>query len=227
MSVAASNLRLPRAALGHLRRADPALGRLIAHVGPCRLQVGYIEGRLSALVRAIVFQQLSTKAASTIYQRLRDQFDKARFPTAEELLVLPPEVLRSAGISNQKQGYLRDLCERVRDHKLDLDKLHELDDAEVIDQLTTVRGIGRWSAQMFLMFELGRLDVWPDGDLGIRSAVQILHNHPELPSPKIVAQTGARYRPYGTVASWYLWRLCELPAEERENFRGTVPVDCG
>lgn len=204
------------AALSHLCRVDPGMALLIGRVGPCTLQIGHPEGPLRALVRAIVFQQLSGKAAGTIYGRLRDHFAAERFPTAAELLALSDEKLRACGISSQKLGYLRDLCQRVHDGRLDLAHLSAQSDREIIDALTQVRGVGRWSAQMFLIFELGRPDVWPDADLGIRNGVRLLHGHDEMPSAQAMAEAGALYSPYSSAASWYLWRLFDLPAADRE-----------
>ena len=206
---------LPRTALPHLRAAHPQLARVIERIGPCTLTIGHAEGPFVSLVRAIVFQQLATKAASTIFGRLRDLFRSDSFPSPAELLAMPDEALRGAGLSGQKLGYLRDLAQRVDRGELDLDALTALPDAEVIAQLTTVRGIGRWSAQMFLIFYLGRLDVWPDGDLGIRHGVRVLHGHAELPPAPLMQQLGQRFSPYASVASWYLWRLLDLPEAER------------
>jgi 3-methyladenine DNA glycosylase/8-oxoguanine DNA glycosylase len=219
MSTAENDVHLPEAALATLRRRDPGLALLIERVGPFKLQVGHPEGPLRALVHAIVFQQLSGKAAGTIYGRLREKFPPDRFPSAAELLTLSDETMRACGISSQKLGYLRDLCRRVDSGALELDRLSGLSDEEIIAQLTQVRGVGRWSAQMFLLFHLGRLDVWPDADLGIRSAVRILHDHDDLPSAQQMAEVGALYRPYASVASWYLWRLFDLPAEARDGLR--------
>lgn len=188
-------------------------------VGACRWQAGHAEGPLCALVRSIVFQQLSTKAAETIYGRVRGLFAPGRFPEPRQILATSDAALRASGLSGQKLSYLRDLCLRVDAGQLDLASLPALEDAQVIEQLTQVRGVGRWSAQMFLMFYLGRLDVWPDGDLGIRAALRILHGHDELPTPKATAALAERYRPYGSVASWYLWRLLELPADQHERLR--------
>ncbi len=213
---AAPPVRLPRAARPHLVRADAALGRVMKRVGPFRMQKGGAEGPLHALCRSIVYQQLSGKAAGTIFGRVRALFPQPQFPTAQQILAVSDEDLRGCGLSSQKLGYLRDLCRRVAAKELDLGRLSTLDDQAVIDELTAVKGIGRWSAQMFLMFYLGRLNVWPEADLGIRSAVRILHGHDELPTAKIMAEVGARYSPYASVASWYLWRLLELPSEERD-----------
>jgi 3-methyladenine DNA glycosylase/8-oxoguanine DNA glycosylase len=208
---------LPRTARSKLARADAALGLLMDRVGPFRMEAGNPEGPLCALVRSIVYQQLSGKAAATIFGRLRGLFAGADFPSCDELTAASDEAIRGCGVSSQKLGYLRDLCRCVSAGQLDLHGLPDLSDELVIEQLTTVRGIGRWSAQMYLMFYLGRLDVWPEADLGIRSAVRLLHGHDEMPSAGIMIELGARYRPYASVASWYLWRLHELADEERDD----------
>lgn len=191
------------------------MARVIEAVGPCTLTIGHLEGPFVSLVRAIVFQQLATKAATTIFGRLRDLFPSERFPSPAEILATPDAALRGCGLSGQKLGYLRDLSQRVATGALDLDELSGLSDDEVIARLTTVRGIGRWSAQMFLIFYLGRLDVWPDGDLGIRHGVRVLHGHAELPSAPLMADIGQRFSPYASVASWYLWRLLDIPEADR------------
>lgn len=206
---------LPRQALSHLRTSHPGLARVIERVGPCTLTIGHAEGPFVALVRAIVFQQLATKAATTIFGCLRDLFPAESFPDPAEILATPDEALRGCGLSGQKLSYLRDLSQRVHRGELDLDSLSSLPDAEVITRLTAVRGIGRWSAQMFLIFYLGRLDVWPDGDLGIRHGVRVLHGHTDLPPAQLMQELGARFSPFASIASWYLWRLLDLPEEER------------
>ena len=207
-----AKMRLPRNALAHLARVDPALGRVIERVGPFRLSVGGGESHLGALVRAIVFQQLSTKAASTIHGRVRALFPTERYPTAAEILAVPEERLRACGLSRQKLASIRDLTEKVSAGDVPLDALdHEPDDV-IIAQLTRVRGIGVWSAQMFLMFHLGRSDVWPSDDLGIRKGVELVKRLGATPTPKETAAIGETYRPFRTVAAWYFWRSLELPA---------------
>jgi DNA-3-methyladenine glycosylase II len=197
-----------RRALAHLRRTDERIARVIEQVGACRF-VPRAEGtHFDALVRAIVYQQLSGKAASTILGRVLALYD-GRYPSTNELLATSEERLRAAGLSRQKLSYLRDLARHVEDDTLPLDRLHELDDAEIIDALTAVKGIGRWSAQMFLMFRLGRPNVLPDGDLGIRKGVQRAYRMRTLPPPTKVQQVGARWSPYATYACWYLWRLLD------------------
>ena len=194
-----------RRALAHLRRADERIARVIASVGPCRFTHRTEGTHFDALLRAIVYQQLSGKAASTILGRVLAIYD-GRYPTALELLGTPDERLRAAGLSRQKLTYMRDLARHVHEGMLPVDQLHELDDAQIIEALTAVKGIGRWSAQMFLMFRLGRPDVLPEQDLGIRKGLQRAYRMRKLPTPARVQAIGARWSPYATYACWYLWR---------------------
>lgn len=212
---AAQPITLPATALSHLRRSHRNMARVIERVGGFTLEAGHPEGPFVSLVRAIVFQQLATKAASTIFGRLRALFPGSRSPTPATLLAKSDADLRGCGLSSQKLGYVRDLAQRVASGTLDLDALPDLPDDEVITRLTTVRGIGRWSAQMFLIFYLGRLDVWPEGDLGIKNGLRLLHGYPDLPSAAQMQSAGQTFSPYASVASWYLWRLLDVPAEER------------
>jgi DNA-3-methyladenine glycosylase II len=194
-----------RRALAHLRKADERIARVIVQVGPCRFARRADGTHFDALLRAIVYQQLSGKAASTILGRVLDLYD-GRYPSAAQLLATPDERLRAAGLSRQKLGYVRDLARHVDEGLLPVDRLHQLDDAEVIEVLTAVKGIGRWSAQMFLMFRLGRPDVLPELDLGIRKGLQRAYGMRKLPAPRRVLTIGARWSPYATYACWYLWR---------------------
>ena len=210
-------LALPRTALGRLRRADPALARLIKRVGPCTMTVGRGH-HLEALIRSIVYQQLSGKAAATIHGRLMALVapGPAEFPAPASILARSDAELRACGLSAQKLGYLRDLCSRVHDGRLDLAALDRLADEEALARLVEVRGFGRWSAEMFLMFQLGRLDLWPVDDLGVRKAVMKLRRLDEPPSRRGLEALGEPYRPFRTVASWYLWRLHDLPKEDQD-----------
>jgi 3-methyladenine DNA glycosylase/8-oxoguanine DNA glycosylase len=205
-----------RKAINHLRRADPQLAAVIDVVGPCRYATRAEGTHLGALVRAIVYQQLSGKAAATIHQRLRALFGD-RDPTASELLATPEETLRGVGLSRQKLGYLRDLAQRVENGALPVDNLHELDDDALTNALVEVKGIGRWTAQMFLMFRLGRPDVLPDLDLGIQKGLQRAYRLRKRPTPRRVLEIGAKWAPYRTVAAWYLWRLLDAKAEDRQG----------
>jgi DNA-3-methyladenine glycosylase II len=194
-----------RKAVLHLKRVDPKLAAVIQAVGPCRF-VARAEGtHFEALTRSIVFQQLSGKAANTIYTRFATLFDGG-VPAPRHLLALSDDTLRSVGLSRQKLSYLRDLADRAHRGALEVDTLHELADDDIIAALTSVKGIGRWTAQMFLMFRLGRLDVLPDLDLGIQKGMQRAYRMRALPTPKRVLQVGAKWAPYRSVAAWYLWR---------------------
>jgi DNA-3-methyladenine glycosylase II len=189
-----------RRALAHLRR-DPKLAAIMDRVGPFRL-VPRTEGtHFAALARAIVYQQLSGKAAATIYGRVQALFGD-RDPTPPALLAIAPETLRAAGLSKQKLGYLLDLAR----HADDLDALHELADDDIIEQVTRVKGIGLWTAHMFLMFRLGRPDVLPVLDLGIRKAIQRAYRLRKLPEAAKIEALAEGWRPHRTAACWYLWR---------------------
>jgi DNA-3-methyladenine glycosylase II len=200
-------LRAPRKALAHLR-GDPKLARVIERVGPFKMTLRIEGSHFDHVVRAIVYQQLSGKAARTIHGRVMDLFG-GRPPTPEELAGTSDDRLRSAGLSRQKLGYIKDLAARVAARDVAMDSLHELPDAEIIATLTRVKGVGVWTAQMFLMFRLGRLDVLPIADLGIQTAVQRAYKLRKRPTPAQVEKLGSRWRPYATVASWYLWRSLE------------------
>ncbi|MBA2301473.1 MAG: DNA-3-methyladenine glycosylase 2 family protein [Acidobacteria bacterium] len=195
-----------------LMRRDPVLAGIIRQHGPCGL--GAARDRFdhfAMLVRAIVFQQLSTKAATTIHNRLLECTPEG-LPLAQALATLSEEQLRTAGISRQKAGYLRDLCERVRAGDLDLESVDSMTDDEVIAALTRVKGIGRWTAEMFLIFRLQRPDVLPFGDLGIVTAIQRAYRLRKKPTLDRMRKIGEPWRPYRSVASWYLWRSLEPPS---------------
>ena len=184
------------------------LGGLIERVGPCRLEARRDGTHYEALVRSIVFQQLSGKAARTIHDRFRALYPRRR-PRPELVLQSTDEALRAAGLSRQKVGYLRDLSARVADGSLPLAHLGRLPDDAIIEHLVQVKGIGRWTVQMFLMFRLGRPDVLPELDLGVQNAIQRAYGLRKRPTPKDVLRIGEPWRPYASVASWYLWRSLE------------------
>ncbi len=194
-----------RTALAHLKRVDPALARVIRRVGPCRFEARQEGEHFDAVLRAIVYQQLSGKAAATILGRVHALYGD-RAPTPAELLATPDDTLRAAGLSRQKLAYARDLAGRVHAGYVPLDTLDTLDDDEIIAALTSVKGVGRWTAQMFLMFRLGRLDVLPDLDLGVQKGIQLAYGLSTLPRPKEVVAIGAKWSPYASIAAWYLWR---------------------
>ena len=195
-------------ALAHLRAADDVMAALVDEHGELDLEArrrGRPADAYGALLRSIVGQQLSTKAARSIYGRLVDQFG-GHAPTPEELLAADPELIRSAGLSRPKVAYLRSLAEHVRSGELELDRLRELSDEQISEELTAVKGLGQWTADMFLIFHLGRPDVLPVGDLGIRRAVERLYGLERLPSAPELEALGERWRPYRSAASLYLWR---------------------
>jgi len=195
-----------------LMRRDPVLRVVIRQVGPCGLASRQRKDHLTALVGAIVSQQLSTKAAATIFGRFVTLFPGGAIPDAAAIAALGDDELRGVGLSGQKVGYLRDLCARIQDGRLNLDELETLDDQAVIERLISVKGFGRWTAEMFLMFRLHRPDVLPTGDLGIVKAVQRLYRLRKTPNPKRIHQIGDAWRPYRSVASWYLWQTLKAPA---------------
>ena len=190
-----------------LSAADPVMARLIEEHGAIVRRELKEERRgdaYGALLRSIVGQQLSTKAARTIYGRMLDLFD-GHAPTPRQLLAVDPEKIRAAGLSRPKISYLRDLAEHVEKGELELDRLDDLPDDQVIEQLTAVKGIGEWSAHMFLMFHLGRPDVLPVGDQGIRNAVRTEYRLRKLPDAKRLEKIARPWRPYRTLACLYLW----------------------
>ena len=199
-------------ALRHLRRADPVLGAVIARVGPCPLKPHTEGTHFDYVVRSIVYQQLSGQAAATIYGRVLGLYGGAP-PTPAQLVKTAETTLREAGLSTRKAEYVRDLAIGVRSRALPIDRLHEMTDDEVIETLVSVRGIGRWTAQMVLMFRLGRPDVFPELDLGVQKGVQQLLALRKLPTPEKMTRIAERWAPYRTVAAWYLWRLLDLEEE--------------
>jgi len=190
-------------ALVHLQNADPVLGGIIQRVGPYRMQ--HRDPNFHTLVRSIVYQQLSGKAALTIFNRLIAAA-KVDPLTPESVLKLRPARMRTLGLSKQKLTYIRELARMTRDGEIRFDQVHTLEDAAIIEHFTQVKGIGVWTAQMFLIFALRRLDVLPTGDLGVRAAIKKAYNLPELPSPAEMERIAEAWRPYCSVASWYLWR---------------------
>ncbi len=192
----------------HLRTADPVMAEIIKRVGPCELVSR--EPTFETLARSITFQQLHGKAASTIFGRLRKAVGR-RF-TAGAFLKLTPEELRACGLSRQKIASLTDLAERVARREIKFRSLGTLEDEAIIAALSQVRGVGVWTVQMFLIFALRRPNVMPLGDLGIRSAVRKAYGLPELPTAAELAKLAEKWRPYCSIASWYLWQSLDGPA---------------
>ncbi len=199
------------AAVAALRAADPKLRRLIDRVGPCRMQLKTTPSIFAALAESIVYQQLNGKAAATIFARVRALFPRARGAlSAAQVLGASEAELRSAGLSNAKYLALRDLAERTQAGSVpSLARIQKLSDEEIITRLTEVRGIGRWTVEMLLMFRLGRPDVLPVDDFGVRKGYSIAFGTPEMPSKAELEARAERWRPYRTVASWYLWRATD------------------
>jgi DNA-3-methyladenine glycosylase II len=189
-----------------LMRRDPILCVAIKRIGPCLMAERQRKDHLSALVGAIVSQQLSTKAAATIFGRFVALFADGHIPDAAAIAAQSDAALRGVGLSGQKVGYLRDLSARIADGRLRLDELDTLPDEDVIARLTSVKGFGRWTAEMFLMFRLHRPDVLPVGDLGIVNAIQRLYRLRKRPDAKRILLMGEAWKPYRSVASWYLWQ---------------------
>ena len=190
-------------AMTHLRRSDPVLGGIIERVGPCRMAVE-VNTPFASLAEAILYQQISGKAAASIHKKLLGVMGTRRLSPAA-LLALSDEQLRGAGLSRQKARYLRDLAEQTT-KGLPLRRVHRMEDEEVVAVLTGVKGIGRWTAQMFLMFRLGRPDILPVDDYGVQKAMKSAYRLRSLPKPERMTRIAEAWRPYRSVACWYLWR---------------------
>jgi DNA-3-methyladenine glycosylase II len=202
-----------RTQLAALARRDPALGRALRRVEPFpgfpAGAAGVVRSHFHALGRSIVYQQLAGAAARTIHDRVAALTPTRRFPTAAELLALPEQRLRRAGLSRNKLAALRDLAEHVESGRLKLASIARRDDEAIVERLVEVRGVGRWTAEMFLIFRLGRLDVMPATDLGVREGLRRLDGLGERPTPTEVLARSQPWRPLRSVASWVLWRLAE------------------
>jgi DNA-3-methyladenine glycosylase II len=199
-----------RKAIHHLKNNDPILASIIERVGACR--IAYREPTFEALARSIVFQQLSTKAARTIYTRLEEA--AGGHITPEAIQKLSVGEMRRAGLSKQKIGYVRDLAEHALSGKVDFERLPAMSDAEVIVALTDIKGIGEWTAHMFLIFALRRPNVLAVGDLGVRTAIKRHYRKRDLPKAEHIERLAVKWHPYCSFACWYLWRALELPAEK-------------
>ncbi len=197
------------AAVRFLKKADPKLGAWIAKVGPCPLEPQRDGTHFDHLVRSIVYQQLSGKAAATIHGRYRALYG-SNAHEAEALLALSDEQLRGVGLSRGKMASIRDLATRITTGQLPLHQLDAMGDEEAITYLSSVRGIGRWTAQMVLMFRLGRPDVVAELDLGIQKGIQKIYKLRALPKPERVLKISAAWAPHRTIASWYCWRVLEI-----------------
>jgi DNA-3-methyladenine glycosylase II len=197
-----------RKAILHLKKSDPTIAAIIEKVGPYRM--AYDEPQFHGLAEAIVYQQLSGKAAATIFKRLTDLTGIPMTP--EGVLRLSERQMRDAGLSRQKLAYVRDLAEKTKSGKIEFSRLPALSDDEVIQKLTQVKGIGLWTAHMFLMFALRRLDVLPIGDLGIQAAMRKYYRKRRMPNPAEMEKIATCWSPYRTVACWYLWQILDMKA---------------
>lgn len=187
-------------------RGDPAMARLIKAAGPMEMRDAF-DDNFAALVRSIMYQQLAGAAAATIHGRFLKLFADRLSPSA--VLALPDGAMRSAGVSGSKQAAITDLARKVDDGSVPLDDVDSLSDDELVARLIQVRGIGRWTAEMFLMFQLRRLDVWPVDDYGVRKGWALAHKLAEPPAPRVLQGEGERFRPYRSVAAWYCWRAVD------------------
>ncbi|QKD82403.1 DNA-3-methyladenine glycosylase 2 family protein [Thermoleptolyngbya sichuanensis A183] len=205
-------------AIAHLQAADPILAATIERSGPCTLWHDRQTGDLlESLAESIIYQQLSGKAAGTIHRRFLALYPHTPHPTAAEILATPDEVLRGAGLSRAKTLYVKDLAQKVLDGLPSLEDLEQLEADAIIRTLTQVKGIGKWTAEMLLIFRLHRWDVLPVDDLGIRNGMRLLYSLPDLPNKNTMLQIAEPWRPYRTIAAWYLWRSVDIKAMGKEG----------
>jgi DNA-3-methyladenine glycosylase II len=195
-----------RKAVNHLKKSDPILRAIIERVGPCRMEFGVPQ--FCSVAEAIVYQQLNGKAAVTIFNRFAELAGDPLTP--EGILKLTDEQLRSVGLSKQKSAYLKDLAKKTSDGLLNFARLPEMTDDEVIEHLTQVKGIGEWTAHMFLMFSLRRPNVLPTGDYGVQVAIKKHYKKRKLPKPKDMEKIARAWEPYRSVACWYMWRSLDI-----------------
>ena len=198
------------AALKHLAAADPVMARLIAEIGPCELEHGPWRSPFQSLVQAVAHQQLNGTAANTILTRFKKLFPRRRFPRPEDLANISDEALRACGFSFAKIAAIRDIAAKALDGTIPSSReIAKLSDEEIIERLTAARGVGRWTVEMLLIFQLGRQDILPADDFGVRNGFRIAYKKRDMPKPKILLQFGKRWRPHATTAAWYLWRAAD------------------
>jgi DNA-3-methyladenine glycosylase II len=209
----------PGEAIKYLSANDPAMGRLIKLAGPFTMEIRRLHNPFEALARNIIYQQLHGRAAAAIHERVLALFGKKRLHP-QDILNASEEDLRRAGLSGAKLVALKDLASKTLDGTIPtLARLRRMDDEEIIERLAKVRGIGRWTVEMLLIFRLGRPDVLPTGDLAVLKGFSLVYARKDLPKPKDLLHYGERWRPFRSVASWYLWRVHELPPEARRKIR--------
>jgi DNA-3-methyladenine glycosylase II len=195
-----------RKAINHLKNCDPVMAAIIAQIGPCRMEFG--EPTFHSLAEAILYQQLNGKAAVTIFKRFTDLAGNPLTP--EGILKLTDGEMRGVGLSRQKTGYLRDLSEKTKAGRLEFERLPELSDEEVIEHLTQVKGVGVWTAHMFLMFTLRRPDILPTGDYGVQAAIKKHYKKRKWPKPQVMEKIAQPWAPYRSIACWYLWKSMDV-----------------
>jgi 3-methyladenine DNA glycosylase/8-oxoguanine DNA glycosylase len=206
-------------AAAHLSKIDPDLGRVIKATGPVLLVPDEARTPFYALLRAIAHQQLSGRAAETIMGRFHNLFPNIPHPEPDQVLALEDTTLRGVGFSRPKIKYIKDLAARaLAGHVPSHDEIHTLTDEQLIERLTEIKGIGRWTVEMLLIFKLGRMDVLPIHDLGIQKGFMITYRKRRLPKPETILKYGEKWRPYRTIASWYLWRAVDLAANKNNKW---------
>ena len=199
-------------AIEHLLQADKTLARLIKKVGPCTMKIRNRRTPFVALVSAVTYQQLNGTAAETILKRFLALYPGKRFPTPEDVLATPEELMRAAGLSRAKTAAIKDIAAKTVEGIVPTSReIIRLTNEEIVERLTSVRGVGPWTVEMLLMFTLGRLDVLPATDYGVRKGFAVTFGWKDLPTPKELLAYGERWRPHRSTAAWYLWRALELP----------------
>src|SRR6266496_130752 len=205
-------------AVQHLIESDNVLARVIRQEGPCRLRPNRSQSPFESLVEAVTHQQLTGKAAQTILGRVKALHPQRPFPTPEDLLGTPEDKLRAAGLSRAKVAAVKDISAKTMQGLVPgTSEIAKLDDEEIIGRLTTIRAVGQWTVEMLLIFKLGRLDVLPVDDYGVRKGFALIYRKRDLPKPAALLEYGERWRPYRSVASWYLWRSLELAKNSPAN----------
>ena len=195
------------AALKHLAAVDPVMARLIAEIGPCQLEHEPWRSPFQSLVQAVAHQQLNGTAAETILRRFKKLFSKRRFPKPEDLANVTDEQIRACGFSFSKIAAIRDIAAKTLDGTIPSSRqIEKLNDEEIIKRLTEARGVGRWTVEMLLIFQLGRKDVLPVDDFGVRTGFRLAYKKREMPKPKALLAFGKKWRPHATTAAWYLWQ---------------------
>jgi DNA-3-methyladenine glycosylase II len=201
---------MSEAAVKHLTKADKVMARLIKKVGPCLWQPRKQHSPFQSLVHAVVHQQLNGVAAGTILRRVLALYPKKRFPTPEDLLNTPDEKLRGAGLSRAKVAAIKDIAAKTVAGVVPTSRaIKRMEDAVILEQLTSIRGVGPWTVEMLLMFKLGRPDILPATDFGVRKGFALTYGLKDLPTPKELLEHGERWRPYRSFAAWYLWRALD------------------